>query len=108
REFLLGELAASENGSVARLHLAAAGWYEEHGLPAQAIEHLLAAGDRTRAAHLVAALARPTYLVGQVSVVTRWLTELGDAAIQAYPPLAILAGWAAVLTGAPAEAERWA
>jgi len=49
----------------------------------------------------VAALARPTYLVGQVSVVSRWLTELGDAAIRAYPPLAILAGWAAVLTGAP-------
>jgi LuxR family maltose regulon positive regulatory protein len=108
REFLLGELGASENGSAVRLHLSAAAWYEEHGLPAQAIEHLLAAGDRGHAAHLVAALARPTYLVGQVSVVSRWLTELGDAAIRAYPPLAILAGWAAVLTGAPAEAERWA
>lgn len=108
REFLLGELAASENGSVARLHLAAAAWYEEHGLPAQAIEHMLVAGERTRAAHLVAALARPTYLVGQVSVVARWLDELGDTAIRAFPPLAILACWAAVLTGVPAEAERWA
>ena len=108
REFLLSELEASESGSVARLHVAAAAWYEEHGLAAQAIEHLLAAGDRTRAARLVAALARPTYLAGQVPVVTRWLTELGDDAIRAYPPLAILACWSAVLTGAPAEAERWA
>ncbi|HEU0181110.1 MAG TPA: LuxR C-terminal-related transcriptional regulator, partial [Agromyces mariniharenae] len=108
REFLLSELEASESGSVARLHIAAATWYEEHGLAAQAIEHLLAAGDRTRAARLVAALARPTYLAGQVTVVTRWLSELGDAAIRAYPPLAILACWSAVLTGAPAEAERWA
>jgi LuxR family maltose regulon positive regulatory protein len=108
REFLLGELRISDNGSVAGLHLAAAAWYEEHGLPAQGIEHLLAAGERNHAARLVAALARPTYLAGQVTVVTRWLTELGDEAIRSYPPLAILACWAAVLTGLPAEAERWA
>ena len=43
-----------------------------------------------------------------MSTVQRWLTTLGDAAIEAYPPLAVLAGWVAVLTGQTVEAQRWA
>ena len=33
---------------------------------------------------------------------------LGDSAIEAYPPLAVLAGWTSLLTGQTAAAERWA
>ncbi len=33
---------------------------------------------------------------------------LGDSAIEAYPPLAVLAGWISLLTGQTAAAERWA
>ena len=43
-----------------------------------------------------------------MSTVERWLAALGDAAIEDYPPLAVLAGWIAVLTGQTAEAQRWA
>ena len=53
-------------------------------------------------------LILPTYQAGQISTVQRWLAALGDAAIEAYPPLAVLAGWMAVLTGQTAEAQRWA
>ena len=43
-----------------------------------------------------------------MSTVQRWLSALGDAAIAQYPPLAVLAGWIAVLTGQTTEAQRWA
>ena len=41
REFLLGELRRVEPDAIVDLHLAAAAWFEEHGSPAMAIEHLL-------------------------------------------------------------------
>ncbi|GAA1058973.1 LuxR C-terminal-related transcriptional regulator [Agromyces bracchium] len=108
REFLLAELERTESGSAAELHRRAADWYQQHGLPARAIEHLLAAGDRARSVHLVAELSLPTYQAGQVTIVNRWLAELGEDAVATYPPLAVLAAWEAVLTGRPADAERWA
>ena len=40
-----------------------------------------------------------------MSTVQRWLSALGDSAIEDYPPLAVLAGWIAVLTGQTAEAR---
>jgi LuxR family maltose regulon positive regulatory protein len=40
--------------------------------------------------------------------VQRWLAAIGDKNIARYPPLAVTAGWEAVLTGATARAERWA
>ena len=39
--------------------------------------------------------------------VQRWLSALGDTAIEEYPPLAVLAGWVSALTGQTAAAERW-
>jgi LuxR family maltose regulon positive regulatory protein len=56
----------------------------------------------------VTQLVLPTYKAGHMSTVQRWLTAIGDRAIEAYPPLAVLAGWAAALTGQTAEAQRWA
>ncbi|HYA53593.1 MAG TPA: LuxR C-terminal-related transcriptional regulator, partial [Streptosporangiaceae bacterium] len=38
----------------------------------------------------------------------RWLRTIGDANIERYPPLAVMAGWVGALTGETAEAERWA
>ena len=43
-----------------------------------------------------------------MSTVQRWLSALGDDAIEGYPPLAVLAGWVTALTGQTAEAQRWA
>ena len=108
REFLLGELRRVEPEVIAKLHLRAADWYEANGSPAMAIEHLLNTTERDRCVQLVTALALPTYEAGQMSTVQRWLSALGDSAIVEYPPLAVLAGWVAVLTGQTTEAQRWA
>jgi LuxR family transcriptional regulator, maltose regulon positive regulatory protein len=108
REFLLGELRRVEPEALTKLHLRAADWYESNGHPAMAVEHLLSTTERERCIHLVAKLTLSTYQAGQMSTVLRWLATLGDAAIESYPPLAVLAGWMATLSGHTQEAERWA
>ena len=108
REFLLGELRRVEPEAIMKLHLRAADWYEANGSPALAVEHLLNTTERDRCVQLVTQLAVPTYKAGQMSTVQRWLSALGDPAIERYPPLAVLAGWMAALTGQTAEAQRWA
>ena len=108
REFLLGELRRVEPGVIAKLHLRAADWYEANGSPALALEHLLATTERDRCVRLVMELALPTYQSGQMSTVQRWFSTLGDSAVEQYPPLAVLAGGIAVLTGQTADAQRWA
>ncbi len=107
REFLLAELARREPDLVVKLQLAAADWYEAHGWPAMAVEHLLATGEVERARHLVTELTLPTYQSGQIATVQRWLTQLGDAAIEQYPPLAVLAGHVAAFAGHAHQAQRW-
>ena len=108
REFLLGELRRVEPEVIMKLHLRAADWYESNGSPALAIEHLLNTTERDRCVQLVTELVLPTYNAGQMSTVQRWLSALGDSAVEAYPPLAVLAGWVTALTGQTAAAERWA
>ena len=96
REFLLGELRRVEPEVIEKLHLRAADWYESNGSPAMAVEHLLNTTERDRCVQLVTELILPTYQAGQMSTVQRWLSALGDSAIENYPPLAVLAGWIAV------------
>jgi LuxR family transcriptional regulator, maltose regulon positive regulatory protein len=108
REFLLAELRRVEPELIGKLHRRAADWYELNGSPALAIEHLLSITERDRCVQLVTALILPTYNAGQMSTVQRWLAALGDSAVRAYPPLAVLAGWVTVLTGQTSAAERWA
>ena len=108
REFLLGELRRVEPEVIMKLHLRAADWYEANGSPAMAVEHLLNTTEQDRCVQLVTALILPTYQAGQLSTVQRWLSALGDSAIEEYPPLAVLAGYIAVFTGQTAEAQRWA
>ena len=108
REFLLGELRRVEPDVIEKLHLRAADWYQSNGSPAMAVEHLLNTTERHRCVQLVTELVLPTYQAGQMSTVQRWLSAVGDSAIEDYPPLAVLAGWVTVLTGQTAEAEHWA
>ena len=108
REFLLAELRRCEPDVVEKLELRAADWYESNGSPATALEHLLNTTERSRCVQLIAELVLPTYNAGQISTVQRWLSLLGESAIEAYPPLAVLAGWITTLSGQTAEAQRWA
>ncbi|WP_345800499.1 LuxR C-terminal-related transcriptional regulator [Microbacterium sp. AZCO] len=108
REFLLAELEHRDPPAVARGHLRAADWFEGQGAPQRALEHLLTAGDRTRSPLLVGELALPTYQRGEVAVVARWLADLGDATVEAFPPLVVIAAWVSILLGISPASERWA
>lgn len=108
REFLRGELRRAEPDIIAKLHLRAADWYESNAMPALALEHLLSTPERQRSAQLAAELALSTYNAGRMSTLQRWLNVLGDDAVEAYPPLAVLAGWVSALTGDTIGAEHWA
>ena len=100
--------SASSPTSSAKLHLRAADWYESNGSPALAVEHLLNTTERDRCVQLVTQLILPIYQSGQMSTVQRWLSTLGHSAVEEHPPLAVLAGWIAVLTGETADAQRLA
>jgi LuxR family maltose regulon positive regulatory protein len=106
REFLLAELRRCEPDEVVKLHLRAADWYEANGSGAMAVEHLLNTTERNRCVQLVTSLALPIYVNGQISTVARWLGTLGNDAIEGYPPLLVLAGWIAALSGEVVETER--
>jgi LuxR family transcriptional regulator, maltose regulon positive regulatory protein len=108
REFLLGELDRTEPGVITTLHQRAADWYDTNGSPALALEHLLHTTDWDRSARLAAKLAMPAYKAGRVKANLRWYAAIGDANIERYPPLAVQRCWEAVVTGDPAEAQRWA
>ena len=74
-----------------------------------AIEHLLdLPTERVRTTHLISRAALPAHQAGLLTTVHRWCRTLGDEAIWGYPPLAVIAGWIAVLTGRARDADRWA
>lgn len=107
RDFLLAELARSQPSREQELHRAAARWYEAQGRAAEAIEHLLVAGDRPHAARLLAERALDAYESGRRSTVVHWLTGLGDAAVASSPPLMAVAGWCSAFEGDARAADRW-
>ncbi|PPL20338.1 LuxR family transcriptional regulator [Microterricola pindariensis] len=108
REFLLSELRRVDPGRVAELHVRAAEWYEQNGSPEKAIEHLLETPDRTNSVRLVTEHAMATFQAGQMGTVQRWLGELGPVTVESHPPLGVLAGWIAVMSGQAIEADRLA
>jgi LuxR family maltose regulon positive regulatory protein len=109
REFLQSELTRTRPpDKVTTLHARAAAWYETNRLPAHAIDHLLAAGERESAARVIGSVALSAYQSGNLSLVDRWLSDAGDEAVARYPLALVLATWIALVQGAAQEAERHA
>jgi LuxR family transcriptional regulator, maltose regulon positive regulatory protein len=109
RDMLRAELERTEPGLTPVLRRRAAGWCEQNGLPEEALEYFMAAGDADAAARLVQSLFLPTYRQARVTTLQRWFRWLDDRhAIEGYPLVAVWASLLAASTGRPAEAERWA
>lgn len=109
RETLLAELERSEPAAVRNhLHQEASRWYERSDMSEEAVDHALLAGDTDRASRLVAQVAQVAASRGRLATLERWLGELGDSAVRDYPPLVVLAGWVAALSGVAPSAARWA
>ncbi len=109
RDMLLAELRRVEPDLIPVLQRRAAGWCARNGLPEDALEYSMAAGDVAAVAALVPELAVQAYRQGRGAAVRRWLRWLEDqGGTEGHPSVAVLAGLLSAVTGRPAEAERWA
>ncbi|HUB22739.1 MAG TPA: LuxR C-terminal-related transcriptional regulator [Streptosporangiaceae bacterium] len=109
RDMLLAELERREPDLIPVLRRRAAAWYLRNGMPEEALEHSIAAGDVEMGARLVEELMLPVYRQGRVTTLQRWIGWLEDRDGIGGRPLAAV--WASILaarTGRPVEAERWA
>ena len=69
----------------------AAGWCEDNGLPEQAVEYAIAAGDADQAARVVAAAALPAHAGGRLGRLERWLGWFeANQLVDRYPAVAAL------------------
>jgi LuxR family transcriptional regulator, maltose regulon positive regulatory protein len=109
RDMLLAELERTEPGLIPVLRRRAARWCLGNDLAEEALEYSMATGDVATAARLVEQLWRQTDNQGRFTTIQRWLRYLeARGGIEGNLMLAILAAFAAMAMGRPAEAERWA
>jgi LuxR family transcriptional regulator, maltose regulon positive regulatory protein len=109
RDMLLAELHRREPGLTPVLRRRATSWCTEHGLPEEALEYSIAAGDVGVAARLVEKLGVRTYQQGRGATLQRWLGWLEDqGGIEERPMVTALAAIISALTARLVEAERWA
>jgi len=89
------------------LHSRASEWYEQNGLPSDAIHHALAAQDFERAADL-AELAWPDWSGSFQSIEwLGWLKTLPDELVRTRPVLCVAYAWAYLNAGKLEPAEVW-
>jgi LuxR family transcriptional regulator, maltose regulon positive regulatory protein len=109
RDMLLAELNRQTPELIPVLRRSASGWCLRNGLPEEALEYSMTAGDVDAAAGLMEKLVIPAHRQGRVPTVQRWFGWLEDrGGIEGHPMAAVLAALFCALTGRPAEAGRWA
>ncbi|MDD2545368.1 MAG: LuxR C-terminal-related transcriptional regulator [Burkholderiaceae bacterium] len=106
-DYLRQELARTWPQDVARLHLAASGWYESQGRPVPAIDHAIEGGDHPLALDLLEVHAEPFLHQGRMRLLARWFQALSPALLQQRPGVEIVAVWAASFTVGPSVAMAW-
>src|SRR5438270_3885479 len=113
-EVLSARLLAEQPDQVSALHRRASAWYADHGSPADAIRHALAAADFDRAADLIELAAPAMARSRQEATVLGWLKALPDELVRARPVLSVHYAGALLLTGELAgvevrlrDAEQW-
>jgi LuxR family transcriptional regulator, maltose regulon positive regulatory protein len=82
-------------GGIAKLHLRASAWFEEHDLLLEAFQHAIAAHDVDRAARLLESKAMPRQFRGTVKIILDWLGSLLLSELTSRP--ALLVRYASVL-----------
>jgi LuxR family transcriptional regulator, maltose regulon positive regulatory protein len=106
---LLARLERTEPGLIRVLRRLAAAWCLQGGLPEDALEYSIAAGDVNTAAGLVQELWLPALWQSRVATIQRWFGWLEQhGTIGEYPVVAVGAAIVSAVTGRPAEADRWA
>ncbi|HEX9070251.1 MAG TPA: LuxR C-terminal-related transcriptional regulator [Ktedonobacterales bacterium] len=92
---------------IAHLHLTAADWLRSHGLPSEAIQHLLAAREYPSAAQLIAETGQSLLRSGETSTLHHWLDALPQDIVEGSFMLCLLRAWLMVRVGEVDHAEEW-
>jgi LuxR family maltose regulon positive regulatory protein len=103
---LRAQLTSREAALVPDLHRHAHEWFRTQGLPEEAFDHALAAGDTDAAVEVMSAYWYSYINVGRMETVHGWMTALGDDAVLANPLAAHTAAWVAALSGQPGTVRR--
>jgi len=98
RDMLLLEARRRIPDRLPDLHRRAAAWFEASGHPAAAVDHLLAAGDRERAMHLMRIVGPDLLGSGRLRTLRNILGRLSESG-ELDAICCILAGWDHYLTG---------
>jgi LuxR family maltose regulon positive regulatory protein len=106
-QVLRSELARAEPEILPALHQRASAWFLRSGLADEAITHAHAARDVAGVINLIAWHWYAYTASGQVAIVRRWLSALGDEMISADPVAAHCAAWTAALSGDRESVRRW-
>jgi LuxR family transcriptional regulator, maltose regulon positive regulatory protein len=106
-QLLRQELERSEPNMVRELNRRAMAWCIANDLPEAAVVYGHAAGETDTVAGLLDGLTLPLYYDGRRETAEEWLAWFSDEELRQYPALAVYGAWFRVLTGRPAEAERW-
>lgn len=103
-DFLNTQLRAERPDEIVRLHLAAAGRYEEQQRPEAAIDHALEGGDAPYALSLLAQHADCFLEQGRMRLLARWFNALQPHELAAHPRLQVISIWATAFTFGPRQA----
>lgn len=106
-EFLRDRLHRASPQQIPILHRRAAAWYEQQGLLAEAIPHVLAGGDFHHAARLICQLGEMLITRSEVTLVQLWLDALPETLVRSSPQLCLLRAWTAATLGQFELAETW-
>lgn len=98
-------LKEAQPDRVSTLHRRASEWYEQNGLPSDAISHALAADDLERAAGLIELAGPAMEGTPQAATWRSWVRALPDELVRARPVLSVWYAYA-LLAGAEIEAAE--
>lgn len=103
-DFLRAQLAREQPDELARLHLAASGWYESQGRPVPAIDHAIEGGDHPHALTLLDSWAEQFLEQGRMRLLARWFAAIPEQLLRQHPILQLIALWAECFTHGPWDA----
>ena len=105
-DVLRARLSASRPDELPVLQRRAAGWYDEHGYAADAIEHALSCGDWEFASGLLAKASAAVIHAAEYVTLLGWLDRLPVVVLREDSLLSTRYAWALALTGRVDEVER--
>lgn len=105
-EFLRHQLRREYPDEVARLHLAASGWYESQQRPVPAIDHAIAGGDYPHALYLLEHHGHHLLEEGRMRLLNRWFTAIPHEMLRKRQQLYVIAVWARCFSLGPWTAMK--